>query len=41
MVSILIISAELVTLALLRIKLFWNKGYDVMFSVLDVINKNL
>ena len=29
MVIILMMSAKMGTLGLLRIKLFWNKGYDV------------
>ena len=29
------------TLGLLKIKIFWNKGYDVIIFVYDVINKNL
>ena len=29
-------SAKLVTLGLLKIKLFLNKGYDVMISIHDV-----
>ena len=28
------------TLGLLKIKLFWNEGYDVIISVQDVTNKN-
>ena len=39
MVKILMISAKLVTPGLLKIKLFWNKGYDVIISVDQVINK--
>ena len=38
MVTILMISAKLATL---KIKVFWNKGYDVIVSVLDVTNKVL
>ena len=36
MVTILLFSAKMVTL---KIKVFWNKGYDVMISVNDVNNK--
>ena len=36
MVTILLFSAKMVTL---KIKVFWNKGYDVMISVNDVKNK--
>ena len=32
-------SAKLATLGFLKIKIFLNKGYDVMSSVLDVTNK--
>ena len=35
------ISAKMATLGLLKINIFWNKGYDVMISVCDVIIKNL
>ena len=41
MVAILIMSAKLATLDLLKIKVFWNKGYDVIIYVYDVINKIL
>ena len=41
MVVILMMSAKLATLDLLKIKVFWNKGYDVIIFVYDVINKNL
>ena len=37
MVAILIIAAKLAT----KIKLFWNKNYDNIISVYDVINKIL
>ena len=30
-------SAKLATLGLLEIKIFWNKGYDVLTPVYDVI----
>ena len=40
-VAIFIMSAELATLNLHKIKLFWNKGYDVTISVHDIINKIL
>ena len=35
------ISAKIATLGLLKIKVFRNKGYDVIISAYDVINKNL
>ena len=41
MVTILMISTKLATLCLLKIKVFWNKGYDVIISVYDVTNKIL
>ena len=31
----------MVTLGLLKIKLFWNKGFDLIISVYDVTNKIL
>ena len=33
--------AKMVTLSLLKIEMFWNKGYDVIISVHDVTNKIL
>ena len=41
MVTILIMSAKMVTLSLLKIKLLWNNCYDAMIFVYDVINKIL
>ena len=41
MVTILIMSAKMATLGLLKIKVFRNKGYDVITSAYDFINKNL
>ena len=38
MIAIFMISAKLATLGLLKIKIFWNKGYDFMISLHDVIN---
>ena len=32
-------SAKLVGLGIFKIKLFWNKGYDIIISVCDVTNK--
>ena len=40
MVAVLM-SAKLATLGLLKIKVTWNKGYDVIIFVYDVINKIL
>ena len=34
-------SAKMATPGLLKIKVFWNKGYDVIISVNDVTNKIL
>ena len=36
MVAILMMSVKIATLGLLKIKLFWNKGYDVIIYVHDV-----
>ena len=41
MVIILIMSAKMVTLGLLKIKVFWNKGDDVINSLDDLTNKIL
>ena len=41
MVAILMMSAKLIALGLLKIKVFLNKGYDVITSVHDVNNKIL
>ena len=41
MVTFLMMSAKLATLAFLKIKLFWNRSYDVIISVHDVTNKIL
>ena len=41
MVAILMISAKLATLDILKIKVYWNKGYNVKIPVLDVTNKIL
>ena len=41
MAEILMISPKLATLGLLKIKVFWNKGYDVIIYVHDVTNKIL
>ena len=40
MVEILMMSAKLVTPGLLKIKIFWNKGQDVIISIHDVTNKD-
>ena len=39
MVAVLIMSAKLGTLGLLKRKVFWNKGYDAIIFVHDVIKK--
>ena len=41
MATILMMSAKMATLGLLKIKIFWSKGYDVIISIYDIINKNL
>ena len=41
MVVILMISAKMAIPGLLKITVFWNKGYDVIISVHDVTNKVL
>ena len=40
MIAALMMSAKLVTLSVLEIKIFWNYDYDVIISVHDVTNKN-
>ena len=39
MATILMMSAKAVTLGLLEIKVFLNKGYDVIILLYDVTNK--
>ena len=39
--TILMMSAKGATLGLVKIKVLWNKGYDVIISVYDVIDKDL
>ena len=39
MVKILMMSAKMAVPALLKIKIFGNKGYYVIYSVYDVTNK--
>ena len=41
MVVIFMMSAKLATLCLFKIKIFWNKGYDLIIFVHDVTNKVL
>ena len=41
MVIILMMLAKVATSDFLRIKIFWSKGFDVIISVHDVINKIL
>ena len=38
MVTTLMMSAKIVTLGLLKIKLFWNKGYDAITYAHEVTN---
>ena len=39
MVTILMMSAKMATLGLSKIKIFWNKVYDVIISFHDIANK--
>ena len=41
MVATFMMSANLAPLVFLKVKVFWNKGYDVIISVHDVTNKVL
>ena len=41
MVSILMMSTKISTPGLLKIRVFWNNGYDIIISVHDVTNKIL
>ena len=41
MFAILMMSGNLATLGPYEIKVFWNKGYDLIISVHDVTNKIL
>ena len=41
MVETLMMSAKMATLDLLKIKIFWNKGYDLIIFVHDVTKKSL
>ena len=41
MVTILMMSAKMATSGLVKLKLSWRKGYDVIISVHDVNNKVL
>ena len=38
-VAILMMSVKLASLDLLKIKVFWNKGYDIIISVDDINNE--
>ena len=40
-VTVLMMSPKMAIVGLLKIKVFWNKGYDVIISVHDVTNKIL
>ena len=39
MATILMVSAKMETLGYLKIKAFWNKGYDFIIFVDDVLSK--
>ena len=41
MVTVLRMSTKVATLGLPKIKIFRNKGYDIIICVYDVINKKL
>ena len=41
MVTVLMLSAKMAVLGLLKIKIFWRKGYDDKISVHDVTKKIL
>ena len=41
MVTILMMPAKMATSGLLKIRVYWKKGYDVKISVYDIINKFL
>ena len=41
MVAILMMSAKLAALSLLKIKIFWNKGYDIVIYIHVITNKIL
>ena len=41
MVAVLMMSIKLATLDFLKIKVFYNKGYEVIIFFHDIINKNL
>ena len=41
MVTILMMSAKIATLDLVKIKVLWNKGYDITISVFDNNNEIL
>ena len=41
MVTILMMSAKIATLGLLKINVFWNKVYDVIIYLYNVPNKTL
>ena len=41
MVTILMMPTKMATLGLLTIRVFWNKGYDVIISAHDATNEFL
>ena len=41
MATILMMSAKIATLGLLKIKVFWNRGYNVIISVYEVTSEIL
>ena len=40
-VMIFMMSAKMATLSLLKIKIFWKKGYDIIIPAHDLTNKTL
>ena len=41
MVTILLMSAKLTTVGLLKVKVFWDKGYAILISIYDVTSNLL
>ena len=41
MITILMVSAKMATPGLLKVKVLWNKVYDIIISVHDATNKFL
>ena len=41
MLAVLMMSAKLATLGLLKIRVFWNKSFNAIISAHEINNKNL